>query len=464
MTWGDALAMERRTDNAVGDPKPGATARPRGRHDDGLHHGGVLGVMRRLGWGVADQAVSSLENFLVGAYVAHVLGAGGLGTIALVFLAYSLVTNVSRALATDPLVVNHSIADQEEWRVSVSAATGTAFLVGAVASVASAALGAVLMAYGDHSVGLAFLLLAPGLPGLTLQDSWRFAFFCVGRGRGAFVNDVVWTVLLLGALGLGSIFGVASLAWSVAAFGATAWVAGAFGMIQSRIVPALRRTPAWLDHTRELGLRFVVENVTLAAGGQVRSVVLATSAGLDAVGAVRGAEMLIGPIAALVMGIAQVAVPEAARALQRGERAFRRLCLGLSCGLASLSALWGLALLVILPFGPGRIALGSVWPAAHVLLIGMTLAATAQCFQVGPGAGLRAMARADLTWRCQALATAAYVVLGAGGAVVDGARGAVWGTCGAAALGAAMWTVILRRATTARFEESGAPGAVAVAA
>ena len=69
--------------------------------------------------------------------------------------------------------------------------TGTAACVGLVAGVC--VLIASLLLHGTTSVrpsspsGLT-------LPGLLLQDSWRFAFFALGRGSQAFLNDLVWAV------------------------------------------------------------------------------------------------------------------------------------------------------------------------------------------------------------------------------------------------------------------------------
>ena len=50
------------------------------------------------------------------------------------------------------------------------------------------------------------------LPGLLLQDAWRFAFFAAGAGRKAFSNDVVWGIALVPAMV------VAARVGSVAAF------------------------------------------------------------------------------------------------------------------------------------------------------------------------------------------------------------------------------------------------------
>lgn len=410
-----------------------------------------LAIARRLSWGVADQAVSSLENFLLGAYVARELGAQELGALALAFLAYAVVQNLSRALATDPLTVRHSGSAVDEWHRAVAASTGVALLVGTATGAGCALLGGVLLLAGHHAVGVALVALAPGLPGLTLQDSWRYAFFCVGRGRHAFTNDLVWTILLGLGLGVEYALGLVSVAWAVGTFGATAWVAGGYGIIQARVVPALRHARSWLHRTRELGPRFVIENLTLSIGSQLRSVVLAATAGLGEVGAIRGAEMLIGPVAALLMGIAQVAVPETVRALRRGRRTFQHMCLALSSGLGAVSIAWLGVLLVIFPLGVGEVALGQVWPDARALVLPVACSATLGCFQVGPSAGLRAMARADLSWRCQLTATCAYVIFGTAGALVAGAAGTAWGTCIAALIGSCIWTLALRRATEQHF-------------
>ena len=65
-------------------------------------------VSRRLGWGVADQGVSSLTNFPVNIYIARKLGAVQFGAFSLAYVTYSFALNASRGLATDPLLVRFS--------------------------------------------------------------------------------------------------------------------------------------------------------------------------------------------------------------------------------------------------------------------------------------------------------------------------------------------------------------------
>src|SRR6187399_3329543 len=136
--------------------------------------GALLGAKRamagRLSWGLADQAVSSLTNFAVGSYVARSLGVTAFGIFGLALVTYSLALNVSRGMATDPLMVRFSGVSNELWRRAVSRASGTALAAGAAA-------GAICMLAGvamGGSLGHAFLCLGIMLPTLLLQDSWRF--------------------------------------------------------------------------------------------------------------------------------------------------------------------------------------------------------------------------------------------------------------------------------------------------
>ena len=75
---------------------------------------------RRLGWGVADQAVSSLTNFAVSIYVVRTLGAAQFGAFSLAYVTYSFALSASRGLATDPLVVRFSGTDLGTWRRAVA--------------------------------------------------------------------------------------------------------------------------------------------------------------------------------------------------------------------------------------------------------------------------------------------------------------------------------------------------------
>ncbi|MEU4197372.1 hypothetical protein AB0E69_36125 [Kribbella sp. NPDC026611] len=414
-------------------------------------------VAGRLGWGIADQAVSSLGNFLLGVFVARLLGATGLGALGLAFLAYSIALNCSRALSTDALMVRYSVAGETSRREAVAASSGVALLVGVAGGAACVLVGLALklQTHGAEA-GAAFIALGIVLPGLTLQDSWRSAFFAAGEGAKTFLNDTVWTVLMVAVLFAGQYlhFGITG---ALLSFGGTAAVAGIFGSWQAGVVPRPAGAIGWLRRHGDLGLRFLVENVVLGAGGQIRTLIVAATGGLAAAGAIRGAELLVGPVAALLMGVGQVAVPEAARALRRGGHSLWRLCAGLSGGLSVISLGWGAVILLIFPLGIGELVLGSVWPGSRALALGVIVSASAGCLHVGPSAGLRALGRADQTMRCQLVVTTLFVGLALVGGVLWNAQGVVWGTAIASAVGIGIWWSRLakaRREYVAPAEES----------
>ena len=142
----------------------------------------------RLSWGVADQGMSSLTNFAVSIYIARTLGAVQFGAFSLAYVTYGFALQASRGLTTDPLLVRFSGTDLPTWRRAVATCTGAAALTG----LATGACVLVAAALLGGPARLAFFALGLTLPGLLLQDSWRFAFFALGRGSQAFLNDTIW--------------------------------------------------------------------------------------------------------------------------------------------------------------------------------------------------------------------------------------------------------------------------------
>ncbi len=396
-------------------------------------------MVGRLSWGLADQAASSVSNFAVGIYVARSLGVTAFGVFSLAWVTYGVVLNVSRGLATDPLVVRFSGAPDTSWRGAVARSTGTALGVGT-------AIGAVCLVAGlglGGRLGPAFAALGVMLPGLLLQDAWRFSFFAAGAGRKAFVNDVVWGVALVPALVVAARVG--SVAAFVFAWGASATVAAGYGCIQSGIGPRMTEARGWLREQRDLGYRYLVENVSLSGASQLRAYGLGAIVGVGAVGAVRGAELLLGPFLAVLMGLSLVTVPEAARVLRRAPHQLGRFCLLLGGGQAAGALIWGSALL-LMPGRFGELVLGDVWHSASQLIVPITLGVAGAGLGTGAAAGLRAFGAARRSLRCQLFASACYVSGGLGGAAVAGTVGSAWGVAAATVSGSAVWWLQLRSA------------------
>ena len=120
---------------------------------------------------------------------------------------------------------------------------------------------------------MAFLALGLTLPGLLLQDSWRFAFFAHGRGALSLINDSVWAIALLAGFVIVRVTGHETVFWAVFAWGAAAAVGAVVGPFQARVRPRLAQTRQWLTTHWDLAPRYLAEGTTNSAcdsAGQLR--------------------------------------------------------------------------------------------------------------------------------------------------------------------------------------------------
>ena len=388
----------------------------------------------RLGWGMADQAMSSLTNFGVSVYVARTLGTVEFGAFALAFATYLIVLAASRGLATDALAVRYSDVEPERWRRAVASASGTATTVGLIAGAGCVIAG---LWFGE-STGAALLGLGLTLPGVLLQDSWRHAFFSAGKGRLAFFNDLTWAVTLVPAMAVMVVSGHAAVGWFMLAWGGSACFAAAVGAFQARLIPRPTESVQWLRQHRDLAVRYLGESLSLSSASQIRLYGLAAIAGLAAAGSLRAAELLLGPLNTAIMGIAMMAVPEAAVLLRRSLRRLQPFCLLLSCLGAGGALTWGMVLL-LLPDSVGEQILHSAWYTASALLVPVTLAVAGFGFSIGAWAGVRALGAASRSLRAQVIGSVVYLTGALGGTAISGAAGAAWGSAAGTLLGAGVW-------------------------
>ena len=169
------------------------------------------------------------------------------------------------------------------------------------------------------------------------------------------------------------------------------------------------------------------------------SFVLGGVAGLAAVGHVRASEMLMGPFFVLLMGISQVAVPEASRVLQRDPARLPRFCFVIGGAQAAGAIAWGVLLLTVFPLGPGPALLKDLWSPTAQLIPAITLTVAGASFVTAATAGLRAMGVSKRSLRAQLIGSALYLVGGTAGAVLGGAVGTSWGVTVAVGVSALVW-------------------------
>ena len=388
-------------------------------------------VALRTGWGVADQALSSVVNLTVGALVARAVSPASFGAFGLVFSTYLIVLGALRALVSEPLVVRFSARETEEWRPATRAATGSALVLGVAVGV-----GCVLVGSATGGVfGQALLALGVVLPGLVLQDTWRFAFFAAGRGRSAFVNDLAAASALPALVVLSET--THSVGLLVLAWGAAGSCAALVGALQARLAPAPLAGPSWIRSQRDLAFPYLGEFAALGAG-EAALFGVAGLAGLAAAGALRAGQILVGPLRVLFLGVRLAAVPEGVRLLRDPRSSPRAAAVRLSAGLAGAALAWG-ALLTLLPSTLGESLVGRSWSEARHVMVPLCLAMAGTGAVTGALVGLRALAAARRSLLARVLVTPFVVAATIAGAAVAGAPGTAWAVAAVTWLSLALW-------------------------
>lgn len=418
----------------------------------------------RLGWGVADQAVSSITNFSASVFIARELGAAVYGAFTLAYVTYAFVLNASRGLATDPLLVRFSATETATWKRAAASCTGTAAAAGVVLGAATCAAAALLAGAPRD----AFFALGLTLPLMLLQDSWRFAFFAAGRGSQAFLNDLVCAVGLIPALGLIWALGERSVFWYVLAWGASAGLGAAVGPLQAKVVPRVSDAWRWVVRHRDLGPRYLVEGTANSVWSQLESYGVSALLGLAALGDIQAANTMMGPFMVVFFGMGLVLLPEAVRLQRRSTTQMAAFCVVAAAGLAAVAVGWAVVLWIALPKGLGYFALHTLWRPAYRLLLPLTVQMVGGCCMAGAGIGLHALGVARRSMRAMVLYAAIILSTALVGATVTGVEGCMWGAAAGAWIGALLFWRELRAELRDRgrdhVEPCGAGAALAGAA
>jgi O-antigen/teichoic acid export membrane protein len=387
-------------------------------------------TMRAAGWGVADQGIYSLTNLGLTFLVASSVSAAEFGAFAAIYVCYLVVYGLVDGSVGEVFTIEYSGTRRSQWRPALRAAAGATLALSLVVTAACL----LVIPFVGGSFGEALLAFALVLPALLLQALWRTAFFAAGDPRGAVANDLVWAVAQLGALALVLTDGRDSIGWLVGAWGFGALVGAVVGMFQLSVLPHPARAWAWLHEHHALGLRFSGEFFILYGSSQIVLLALGPLAGLAEVGALRGAQVLFGPVQALLLSMRFALRPIYVRTQSAAPGRLPRVAAVTSAALVVLCLGWGIALLAM-PTEVGEALLGESWEGARVIIPAMTMQVVALAALFGPFNGLRARADASATLRIGAFTALSGLVLGLAGAATEGAQGAQWGVSVAVAVG-----------------------------
>jgi O-antigen/teichoic acid export membrane protein len=379
-------------------------------------------VARRAAWGVADQMLSSATNFAMGVFVARSATPAEFGVYGLIFATYLIALNVARPLSTEPLLIRFTGAASEAWAGAVRGAAGAVVVVSTI-------LGAVCVTGGlivGGFVGNAFVILGVGLPGLLLQDAWRLAFFGRGDDRAALLNDLVWAGLLFPIIAMLLIAGLDAPLPLVAAWELSAAVAAVVGIRQMGIAPHPGAARRWLTEQRDLGRPLLADRMATNGVAELAPYAIGAIAGLEAVGAIRAAQLLFGPFNVIFQGLSLISLPEAVRLAEHPRGRLLPVAIVFTAGLVVLAIATGI-FLSLLPDSVGEALLGQSWPSAQAIIPPYTLVVAGSMFGAGPNVGLRALGAAVESMRVGIVRSVLLLSGTLVGATVAAASGAALG-------------------------------------
>ncbi|MFV1362632.1 hypothetical protein AAHH97_04090 [Mycolicibacterium elephantis] len=390
---------------------------------------------------MADQLLFSLSNLMLTVIVARESTAAQFGAFSLAYVFFLVVQGVVRGLVAEPFSLSYSTSSESDWRGAARHGAGLTASMGGVVGVAISVGGWL----GGGSLGHVICALGLLLPGLLFQDFMRYAALAARRPGAAMLNDCMQ--LVFQSVGIAFLLlGGHTSAWQIlAAWGVSAWIAGAFSASHLRVRPNLGGMWRWFKRQGGLPRRLAADNLITQLGQHSGSLTLAAVAPISAVAALNGGATMFRPAAVFSMAVRSAVVPELVRSARHSISRFQRdilVTLGL---LAALSILWS-AVVLALPHTVGVSVLGDTWAKAEPLLPYLATAQVVTSCTIAPMVGLRSLAAGSRIVRARISTTVITVGFLVAGAVINGAMGTVIALAISRPIDASIWWAYYRKA------------------
>ncbi|MDT4971581.1 MAG: hypothetical protein QOG22_1724 [Pseudonocardiales bacterium] len=394
---------------------------------------------RRLSVITVDQAIAGASNVLIAVLAARLLGVAAFGLFGIVFLVYVMVQGVARALVCDPVLVHPLEAQQRRGDV-----IGTSCLLGLGLGLAVLVVGLAVRIWIPE-LGGALIVLAVCVPLLVLQDLGRYLGFAYQQPSSALTLDVVWLVLQFGAVAVLAATDTRTLAWFIAAWAGSGAAAGLLLFTQYR-AGEVRFNLSWLRYTWAFSWRYLISYTSTQGAALGASSGVGAISGARQLGGLQGALLLVRPYITIQVAAVAASVSEMARLNtdhQRLRRHATRIT-ALTSGIAVLNTI----VLVVLPDRLGRLVLGAAWEATQPLLLPTGVQIIFLGLITGARAGLLGMRAIKQVVAIDVAGTVVILVAAIAGAVVDGAKGALWAVAAGQGLLTVVWWWTFRTSTS----------------
>ncbi|MBK6873469.1 MAG: hypothetical protein IPJ14_08295 [Kineosporiaceae bacterium] len=399
----------------------------------------VAKLARKASWNLADQVITAATNTLLFIVLARSVSKGRLDAFTNAFYIFTLMIGIGRALVGQVLSVRFSDSEGAPWRTALRQAFGFIVAITLAASAVIAGVGLLV----DGPLHQSLLALAVVLPALIMQDACRNAFFAQSQAKQAALNDGLWAVIQFGAIAALIHFGHADVGYLVLAWGGGAAVCVLLALTQLRVVPDLRAAPAWIRRSWNLSRFFLAENLLTSGAFTGGFLIVGAMVGEGAVSAIRGAQVLVGPLETLSSAMFTFTLPELARRSWLSVRTRWKIATAASAAMLTV-ALAYTAVLWLMPDDVGRLIFRANWDGPSTVLLPIALGSAAARACLGPAVTIYAMGMARRTFKLMTVEAPLVLSLMLGGAAVGGVVGAAWGLAANQALLIPLWFLTLR--------------------
>jgi O-antigen/teichoic acid export membrane protein len=423
----------------------------------GSRFGANSASAKTAGLTMADQCFASVSNFVIGVVVARIAGPSGLGAFAFAYAAWIMLTNIHRALITDPMaILGDARAEDAVERIRRGFAAEIA--LGLAATAVLVLVGVILLFVGLRTFGLALLALVPWVTFLNLQDYWRWIGFMQGRPGKSLANDAMFDLAMAIALVFVVVSGQHSVFAIVSAWGLGAVAGAVFGLWQFGIRPGFRGGVGLLRARWNLSKWLVASSATSWGSSQLYLIIPGIILGPAALGGLKAAQGLVtGPSGPLIQASSSFGLPEGSKALsEKGWPGLAQISRFVTLiGFASVAAV-SLAIFV----AGGRL-LGLSYGArfshyqatAVILTIGMLLNALG----MGAALSLKVLKRTQSLFSVQVIMLAVSIPAAAILSVLYGLSGAAFASLLTSLAGLAAFLFYRNRARRSLEQEAAIP-------
>lgn len=305
---------------------------------------------------VVDQVLSSASNGIFTFAVAVAATAQEFGEIVLAITALLPMLGFQRGAVGTPLLLK-SDQTAEQIRREGSLALLAGLVIGA-------AVLALVVIFG-HGVGLPVILLAGAVPIVLCQDALRYVTIAEGRPHIAATWDGVWFLGVVGLI-IAAWRRLATVPWLVGGWAGLGLIALVGMAVNLRIRPRLDGFGRWARSGWQHRLRYGIDAAFEQTTVFLMLTVVTAMLGPATTAALRGATVLLAPLAILVTALQLVVISESTRNSEEPAAVWSgslRLTVGIAVLLVAVSVV-----LCALPVSVGAYLLGQSFEGAQQVL------------------------------------------------------------------------------------------------